>query len=89
MDECVEIVCPTCGENYGDDGWDVLPENEVHGMKCYACNNVFFSCVFECDACAADNVISSQHEHECHDRRCRACGHRPDLSGESHDEAYL
>lgn len=89
MSDCISIVCPSCGADHGDDGWEVLQENEVHQMKCEFCRTEFFVSIFECEKCVADNVISSLSEHEVKNRTCRACGHRPDIEGEDYEEPCL
>lgn len=89
MSEGISIVCPSCGADFGDDGWEALQENEVHRMKCEVCRTKFFVSLFECEACVEDNVISSLFEHDCADRTCRACGHRPETGGELYEDSCL
>jgi Zn ribbon nucleic-acid-binding protein len=89
MSDCISIVCPSCGADYGDDGWEILRENEVHQMKCEVCRAEFFVSIFECERCVADNVISSLSEQEVKNRTCRACGHRPEIEGEDYVEPCL
>jgi hypothetical protein len=83
------IVCPNCGADHGEDGWEVLAENEVHEMMCQTCRAVFFTALFECRACVADNVISSLTQQVCFDRTCGQCGYHPDPAEESNEETYL
>ena len=89
MSECLSIVCPACGAVFGEDGWEVLAEKEVHQITCPTCRSVFFTSWFECDSCVADNLISSLSAQDCLDRRCKKCGYHLDDIGEDHEESHL
>lgn len=77
MSECRDAICPACGVEFAEDEWEVLLENEVHQLTCDACRSVIHTSWFECEACVADNMISSLFARDCLDRTCRKCGHHP------------
>lgn len=89
MSESTSIICPECGAVFGDDPWEFLPEGEVHQMTCQTCRTIFFTSLFECEACVADNMITSMSSEECVDRTCRKCGHNPDDIGEDYEESLI
>ncbi len=89
MSQSISIVCPVCGTEFGDDPWDCLLENEIHQLKCQTCRATFFTSLFECEACVADNVITSMLSKGCVDRTCRKCGHHPGTIGEDYEESLV
>ncbi len=89
MSQPISIVCPACGNIFGDDPWDCLPEDEVHQLTCQACRAQFFMSLFECEACVSDNVITSMLSNDCVDRTCRKCGFHPGAIGEDYEESLV
>lgn len=85
MEDGLIITCPVCKVPTRDE-WDVFGENEVHEMTCQFCKARFFLYVFECEKCAADNVITSLSDQAFSSRVCGECGHHGESEGDD-DEA--
>ncbi len=86
MEDSLIITCPSC-KIPGRDEWDVFGENEIHEITCQFCKKKFFVFVFECEKCAADNVMTSLSEQAFSVRVCHECGHRGE-SGGGDDETF-
>lgn len=89
MSERICIMCPTCGTDFGEDTWDALSEGEIHKLTCHVCGTPFYACMFECEACVADNITASIDEDACLGRICKECGYCPDTAGDNNEEPYF
>lgn len=78
------LSCPHCNTTM-EDGWEVLLPNEQHQIVCSCCGETFTTFLFECEACVADNFLTSTTPVEPSQYSCHACG-RGYATAEGNDE---
>lgn len=82
------FLCPKCGVPM-EDCWEILAAGEVHRLTCQCCGAVFNGLIVECDACGAEDFISSTSEIDAEGIACSSCGHRNHRDGADDEEPYF
>jgi transcription elongation factor Elf1 len=74
----LRMVCPRCGAAETDD-LEVLDQDEMHALRCAACEQRFHLMIVECPGCGEENTLtwaSVPTPGQINDARCVRCGGR-------------
>jgi hypothetical protein len=79
------FFCPKCSVP-AEDCWEVLAAGEIHRLTCQCCGAEFNGLIVECDACGAEDFITSISIIDPEAIVCSSCGHHNRPSGADDEE---